>query len=34
MACASCNHERQDTPVEVWKSYVINRAIICTGEYQ
>jgi hypothetical protein len=22
MACAACNHERQDTPVDVWKHFV------------
>lgn len=25
MACAGCNHERQDTPVEVWKWHVRAR---------
>jgi hypothetical protein len=30
MACAACNHERGDSPVATWKSYVLARASICT----
>ena len=26
MASAGCNHERHDTPVDVWKSFVMSRA--------
>jgi hypothetical protein len=30
MACAGCNHERGDAPVDLWKRYVLARANTCT----
>jgi hypothetical protein len=34
MACAACNHERGDAPVDTWKSYVLARADTCILEIE